>query len=65
MPTPQQRRYGFKSTAHRAAVFTNEPSLGRHIASTYGAKVGGGFTKAQLSRRAATPKGQTYQPMKP
>lgn len=50
----------FRSVAHRRAVFANEPALGRAIASKYGAKVGGGFTKAQLSRRAATPKG--YRP---
>lgn len=63
MPTPQQRRYGFKSVDHRAAVFVNEPELGRYIASTYGAKVGGGFTKAQLQRRrAAAGRGEPYVP---
>ena len=55
----------FKSAAHRQAVFATDPALGRAIASKYGAKVGGGFTKAQLSRRAATPKGHTYQPKQP
>lgn len=54
---------GFKSVAHRKAVFEDEPELGRAIASKYGAKVGGGFTKAQLSRRrSAAGKGETYQP---
>lgn len=54
---------GFKSVAHRKAVFANEPALGRAIASKYGAKVGGGFTKAQLSRRrSAAGKGETYTP---
>jgi hypothetical protein len=53
----------FKSVAHRKAVFANEPDLGRAIASKYGAKVGGGFTKAQISRRAsAAGKGETYKP---
>lgn len=54
---------GFKSVAHRKAVFTNEPALGRAIASKYGAKVGGGFTKAQISRRrSAAGRGEKYQP---
>jgi hypothetical protein len=54
---------GFRSTAHRAAVFANEPALGRAIANKYGAKVGGGFTKQQISRRAqAAGKGKTYKP---
>jgi hypothetical protein len=54
---------GFKSTAHRKAVFENEPDLGRAIASKHGAKVGGGFTKAQLQRRRSSAgKGETYQP---
>lgn len=52
----------FKSDAHRRAAFANDPTVARNIASKHGAKVGGGFTKAQLSRRAATPKGQTYKP---
>lgn len=53
----------FHSTAHRAAVFANDPELGRNIASTHGAKVGGGFTKAQISRRrSAAGKGQKYTP---
>jgi predicted restriction endonuclease len=43
---------GFKSAAHRAAVFATDPALGRNIASKYGAKVGGGFTKAQLKHGA-------------
>lgn len=54
---------GFKSSAHRAAVFANDPALGRAIASKHGAKVGGGFTQAQISRRrSAAGKGQRYQP---
>lgn len=53
----------FQSAAHRAAVFATDPALGRAIASKYGAKVGGGFTKAQLRRRrSAAGNGQTYQP---
>lgn len=63
MASPQQRRNGFKSVAHRNAVFANEPTLGRTIASKYGAKVGGGFTKAQIQRRrAAAGRGETYTP---
>jgi hypothetical protein len=54
---------GFKSAAHRAAVFATDPALGRNIASKYGAKVGGGFTKAQIARRkAAAARGDRYQP---
>lgn len=54
---------GFKSAAHRAAAFRNEPQLARAIASKYGAKVGGGFSKAQISRRrSAAGKGQHYVP---
>jgi hypothetical protein len=53
----------FKSSAHRAAVFANQPTLGRAIASKYGAKVGGGFTQAQLQRRrSAAGKGEKYTP---
>lgn len=53
---------GFKSVAHRDAVFASDPALGFNIADKYGAKVGGGFTKAQISRRrAAAGKGQTYK----
>lgn len=44
---------GFKSVAHRKAVFATDPALGQNIADKYGAKVGGGFTKAQLAARAA------------
>jgi hypothetical protein len=56
----------FKSVAHRQAVFATDPELGRNIASKYGAKVGGGFTKAQISRRrSAAGKGETYQPKQP
>ena len=62
MPTPQQRANGFKSTAHRRAVFADNPQLGQAIARKYGAKVGGGFTQAQLQRRrSAAGKGQTYK----
>lgn len=53
----------FRSVAHRKAVFTNDPELGRAIASKYGAKAGGGFTKAQLARRrSAAGRGEKYQP---
>lgn len=63
MPTPQQRRNGFKSVAHRNAAFANEPAMARAVASKYGAKVGGGFTKAQLQRRrAAAGRGESYTP---
>lgn len=63
MPTPQQRRFGFKSASHRAAAFANEPTMARAVASTYGAKVGGGFTKAQIKRRrAAAGRGEPYVP---
>jgi hypothetical protein len=62
MPTPQQRRNGFKSAAHRAAMFTNQPALAQNIAAKYGAKVGGGFTKAQLQRRrSAAGQGKPYR----
>jgi hypothetical protein len=55
-------RKGFKSAAHRRAVFATDPALGFAIADKYGAKIGGGFTKAQLSRRAAAAgKGETYR----
>lgn len=44
-------------------MFRNEPSLARAIAHKYGAKVGGGFTKAQISRRRSVAgKGQSYTP---
>lgn len=57
---------GFQSVAHRKAVFTNQPELGRAIASTHGALVGGGFSRAQLQRRrSAAGKGQTYHPKQP
>jgi general stress protein YciG len=63
MATPEQRRNGFKSTAHRKAAFANDPTLARNIAAKYGAKIGGGFTKQQISRRAsAAAKGETYKP---
>jgi hypothetical protein len=53
---------GFKSAAHRRAVFATNPSLAFAIADKYGAKVGGGFTKAQLRRRAAAAgKSQPYR----
>lgn len=56
----------FKSDAHRRAAFANEPDMARNVASKHGAKVGGGFTKAQLKRRrAAAGRGETYQPKKP
>jgi hypothetical protein len=54
---------GFRSVAHRQAVFASDPALGFNIADKHGAKVGGGFTKAQISRRrAAAGKGETYKP---
>lgn len=62
MPTPEQRASGFKSAAHRAALFATDPQLGQAIARKHGAKIGGGFTKAQLQRRrAAAGKGETYR----
>ena len=52
----------FRSVAHRKAVFANDPKLGKAIADKYGAKVGGGFTQAQLQRRReAAGKGETYK----
>jgi len=55
-------KHGFTSTAHRRAVFATDPALGKNIANKYGAKVGGGFTKAQISaRRSAAAKGETYK----
>lgn len=42
----------FRSDAHRRAAFANEPKLAQAIANKYGAKIGGGFTKAQLSSKA-------------
>jgi hypothetical protein len=54
---------GFKSVAHRNAVFATNPQLGQNIAAKYGAKIGGGFTKQQISdRRAAAGRGETYKP---
>lgn len=54
---------GFKSAAHRAAAFRNEPQLARAIASKYGGKVGGGFTQAQMHRRrSAAGQGKPYVP---
>jgi hypothetical protein len=54
--------HGFKSAAHRRAVFATDPALGFAIADSHGAKVGGGFTKAQLKRRRqAAGKGQPYR----
>lgn len=53
----------FRSAAHRKAVFANDPQLGRNIASKHGAKIGGGFTKAQLTRRrSAAGQGKPYTP---
>jgi hypothetical protein len=53
---------GFKSVAHRQAMWINEPHTARAISSKYGAKVGGGFTQAQLKRRrAAAGRGEKYQ----
>jgi hypothetical protein len=45
-------KHGFVSVAHRKAVFATDPKLGKAIADKYGSKVGGGFSKAQLARRA-------------
>lgn len=53
---------GFKSVAHRKAVFATDPELGRAIARKHGAKVGGGFSKAQISRRrSAAGQGKSYR----
>jgi hypothetical protein len=44
-------------------MFANNPTYAQHIADTVGAKVRGGFTKAQISaRRSAAGKGETYKP---
>ena len=57
--------HGFKSAAHRRAVFAENPELGQAIARKYGAKVGGGFSKAQISRRrSAAGRGEMYNPPK-
>jgi hypothetical protein len=50
--TDMARKHGFKSVAHRQAMFANEPAMAHRIAAKYGAKVGGGFTKAQLKAKA-------------
>lgn len=53
----------FKSVAQRKAMFANEPATARNVATTVGAKVGGGFTQAQISRRrAAAGRGEPYKP---
>jgi hypothetical protein len=55
----------FRSAAHRRAAFRNEPTLAQNIADKYGAKVGGGFTKAQLSARASKAGKASAQARKP
>lgn len=63
LPPVARSPKAFKSAAHRAAAFINEPELARNIASKHGAKVGGGFTKAQLRRRRqAAGRGEPYRP---
>jgi hypothetical protein len=53
----------FKSVAQRKALFSQAPDVAQNIADTVGAKVGGGFSKAQISRRrAAAGRGETYTP---
>jgi hypothetical protein len=53
---------GFKSVAHRKAVFASDPELGKAIARKHGSKVGGGFSKAQISRRrSAAGQGKRYK----
>lgn len=52
----------FTSKAQRKAVYATNPTVGDAIAHKHGAKVGGGFTKAQISRRRfAAGKGQAYK----
>jgi hypothetical protein len=56
-PTP------FRSVAQRKALFSQKPNVARYIADNVGAKVGGGYTKAQLERRkAAAGRGEKYTP---
>jgi hypothetical protein len=56
----------FTSVAERKAAFANQPKVAREIASNIGAKVGGGFTQAQMQRRReAAANGKTYQPPRP
>lgn len=43
----------FRSASERRYLFATDPARARRIARRYGAKVGGGFTKAQRARRAA------------
>jgi hypothetical protein len=60
---PKPKVPPFQSAAQRRALFAEAPDYAREIASTRGAKVGGGFTKAQISRRrSAAGKGESYQP---
>jgi len=42
----------FKSTAQRKFLFANHPKLAKSWASKYGAKVGGGKTKAQKAKKS-------------
>lgn len=51
----------FQSAAQRKAMFATNPEFARTVSKTVGAKIGGGFTKAQISRRrAAAGKGEKY-----
>jgi hypothetical protein len=53
----------FQSVAQRKALFSQKPNVARYIADNVGAKVGGGYTKAQISRRrAAAGRGEAYKP---
>jgi hypothetical protein len=53
----------FTSVAQRKALFSQKPGLAQNIADTVGSKVGGGFSKAQISRRrAAAGRGESYTP---
>lgn len=41
----------FRSAAQRAWMFAKKPRMARQWASKYGAKVGGGKTKAQKAKK--------------
>lgn len=51
----------FKSVAQRRAMFRNAPAVARRWAHKYGAKAGGGFTKAQLRRSRSLSRGRRHK----
>lgn len=60
---PNRKPPAFKSVAQRKAIFATNPPYGREVASKTGAKIRGGFTKAQLQRRrSAAGQGKPYTP---